>query len=186
MRPRAQNIHVLVALVALIGTTAACGTPSDTVFTVSDVRQHSDCLDLVFPFEPPFQAARQRSDSIALFFQSDGGNFQITDVITFDIFDEEAARGSGGVQLATLPGDDVAASGSAEFSESCPDLGDNLGIVGTLVFEQLTTQSRGVVQGELVDGQIVSVDSGEVVAGQIEGSFSFIVQVGQPYAEFRN
>lgn len=139
----------------------------------------------MFPFDPIFFAARERADSMGLFFQSRGGNFQFVDLLHFEVFDHEEVSAGSTLTVHPITARDSEAVGGLELGESCPDLADSLGVEGTLTFDSFSRDVDGLISGT-IEGQVVSLKDDDVVAGSLSGTFDFTVQLGQPYEEFRN
>lgn len=181
-----NTIHRRIApllLVLMIGAWG-CGQPGSGRFVVDDVRKHTECMGKVFPFEPIFFAARERADSMGLFFQSRGGNFQFVDVLHLEIFNTENIQPGVELTVESVADRDTEAVGGLELGETCPNLPDSLAITGTLVFDSFSRDVDGLISGTL-DGEVVSLTDDDVVAGSLHGEFDFTVQLGQPYEEFR-
>lgn len=181
MRP---NPLFSVFIVALFGV--ACGQSGEGRFTVSTVQQHEECLSTAFPFEPVFLASRERAQSMGIFLQSRGGSFQFVDVVYFEVFDPATVEVGVAYDLVPIATEESRIVSAIELQASCPELDDSLTIEGSLVFDSFSREVDGIIAGSIEDGRIVSLRTGEVVADGFSGAFSFPVQVGQPYEEFRN
>jgi hypothetical protein len=180
-----MKIRLAFLLLVILAPWAwGCGEPGTGRFQVSDVQKHDECIGRMFPFEPVFFAARERVDSMGLFFQSRGGNFQSVDVIHFEVFGSNGIEPGTQLTLDPLAARESEAVGSLELGESCPDLADSLAITGTLTLDSFSRDVDGLISGS-VDGEVVSLLDDDIVAGSLTGQFDFTVQLGQPYEEFR-
>jgi len=168
----------------LVGLLSGCNSSGTGSFQIGEASDHVDCFTAMFPFDPPFLAARDRSGSTGIFIQSRGGNFQNVDLIYFELFQPPPTIGE---PLQTSPpGEEEGATilSELQFGESCPDVLDSMWIDGTVTFDAFEDEQNGRVEGS-VDGDVVSVVTGEPVATGLTGDFSFLVKRGQPYEEFR-
>lgn len=174
------------AILLLLGiAVVGCSPPSSARFEVTDVQKHADCMDAAFPFVPIFHASRSRDESVGIFFQSRGGNFQSVDVVHFEVFGTERLPLGEPIPLDPVVMERTTVASDLLLGESCPEITDSFGIQGTITFDEFSQTMDGIIAGSL-DGELVSLRSNEVIAGSFTGTFDFTVQIGQPFEEFRN
>ncbi len=185
-------------LLFVIFSLAGCAKPASGRFEVSGIAPaYAACFDIAFPFVPIFHASRERDESVGLFFQSRGGNFQFVDVVYFEVFDFASVPLGTPIPTSPLVTDDTRIAAGMALGHSCPPIGI-LGstpagtpsiaeypvITGDVTFDQFSQEPGDTIAGS-IDGALVDWD-GNSVAETFTGEFSFEVQVGQPYEEFRN
>jgi hypothetical protein len=174
----------LILCAILIAPVYGCGQPGSARFVVDDIQKHEECLSRMFPFEPIFFAARERAESVGIFLQSRGGNFQSVDIIHFEVFNPDDVQTGVSIPVDSTVTRDSQAVGSLQLGESCPELRDSLAVSGSIVFNSFSREVNGLMSAEF-EGQIVSLTDDDVVAGSLSGDFDFTVELGQPYEEFR-
>lgn len=162
----------------------ACSDDSYARFEVAGVSQHAECLDKVFPYEPYFLTARDRQDSVGILMQSEGGGFQDSDVLYFEIFDVAAAKAGETLEFS-VPGTlDARAIGELEVAHTCPDLVESMYLTGALRFDKFSTEQDDLIVGELVGAGLRSIRTETEIATTLTGSWQIKVRDGQPYEEF--
>ena len=163
-----RRLTFLLAITALV---AACSPPASARFEVSDVQKHQECFDLAFPFDPVFLASRSRDESVGIFFQSRGGNFQFVDLIHFEVFGTGNLPIGEPIEMDPIVMNATRVASDLVLGRSCPEMTDSLGLTGTITFDEFSQEIDGVIAGS-VDGSVVSLRSGDTVAGSLTGGSS--------------
>lgn len=166
-------------IILLLGSCSELGGHAS--FTVEINEDASPCLKTLFPFEPSFRAARNRKDSAAIFFQTEGGTIQDVDLLFFEVFSRSDLSD---VILKKNSGENTVAIGQIELGGSCPKLMHGYYLEGHLSFEEFNTQHNGRVKGKLREGVIKNSKTDMVVGRSLQGDFDFPVFGGQPFEEF--
>lgn len=162
----------------------ACSDDSYARFEVIDVTQYAECLAKVFPYEPTFQTARDRQETVGLLMQSEGGGFGESDVVYIEVVDVAAAKAGETLPLS-IPGTlDARATGEVEVGHSCPDLRESIYITGEVRFDKFSTAQDDLVIGELVGASLRSRRTETEIAKTLTGNWQIRVREGQPYEEF--
>lgn len=180
----AHEKYLILAICALIWA-SGCGPSDSALFEVDGVQKHQECLGKTFPFRPIFHAYRERADSVGIFFQSRGGNAQFVDVVHFEVFDPTNVETGTPITLDPIITYETRVASTVELGESCPEVNDSIGLLGTITFDSFSQEIGTLISGT-VDGELTSLRDLETVASSFTGEFEFTSQVGQPFEEFRN
>jgi hypothetical protein len=201
-RPRTQLL-MLAAWSILVSSAAlalsGCSTEDDAEFVISDAQRHQDCFSAASPLRPEMFSSRESLDSVGVFMQTDYRLPSTSDLVYLEVYQPDLVRSQLGepVELADpleLFRDDFefdeppVVRGELFFAETCPELKETFGLRGSVVFTELGTDDEDFVEGELIDGEIISLRD-EVVVGQISGTWRFVVDQGRPlqyYPTFRD
>lgn len=183
----------LVSAILLSG----CVVPSDSEFTIAGIAQHQECMANASPVRPVANIARIQADGIGLFFQTDARRPSAGDSIYLQVYQPEHVRERLGepIELADprelKDGDHTfdtppVMRGAAFFAQSCPDLSESFGLLGTVIFEELGEKNGEQIRGELRDAQIISLRDNTVVATDLNGQWDFTVNLNRPGQYFPN
>ncbi|QDG49648.1 hypothetical protein FIV42_02495 [Persicimonas caeni] len=173
---------------------AGCAASDDAEFTIGSVERYEECLTTASPIRPKMLAARERVNTIGVFMQTDHRLPSVSDLVYLEVYQPKLVRSRLGepFELADpleLEDDEEfdeppVIRGVIAFSETCPELKETFALRGTVVFNQLGAENGAIVQGELVDGVIVSTRDENVVARDVTGSWEFTVDTRRPNQYF--
>jgi hypothetical protein len=190
-RNRTQVLAVCLAVIASTGLClGGCAGDDDAEFVVSNIQRHQDCFSAASPIRPELFASRDSHDSIGVFMQTQYRLPSTSDLVYLEIYQPDVVRSRLGepIDLADpleLFRDDFefdqppVLRGEVAFAETCPDLTETFQLQGTVVFRSLSTDDGDIVEGEVLDGQLISMRD-EVAVAQISGTWRFAVEQGRP------
>lgn len=184
---------------ALLGVTmlGACVAPNDAEFTISGIEEHQKCLENASPLQSSSSFARVEPKGVGLFFQTDPRRASAGDSIYLHVYQPERVRAQLGepFELADprelRDGDHTfdtppVVRGVALFADSCPDIPESFGVLGTVIFKELGETNDTHVIGELTGGQIISLRDKKIVARELSGEWDFKVNLKRPGQYFPN
>ena len=177
----------MVALLMVSWVVTGCVPVNDEGrFDIDDVQQHQECLREVFPFEPSFLATHKSLDSVGLLMQSQTRLTQSADYVYIEVFEPGPITPDSPKTFTFGYPTDANTPVRAEVAlrETCPELNVSLAVRGRLTLERLETDSGGSVVGQLTEGTVIDARSGQVIAGDITGSWDFTSKVTAPWRNF--
>lgn len=190
---RLHSLPVL-ALVCWLAS-AGCAADEDAEFTIGSIERYEECLSAASPIRPHMLASRDRVDTIGLFMQTDFRLPSTSDLVYLEVYQPKLVRSRFGEPFELADPLELAepdfefdeppiVRGVIAFSDTCPELNETFGLRGTVIFDQLGAQNGDIVEGELVDGVIVSTRDENIVARDVTGSWQFTVKPAGPYQTF--
>lgn len=194
MGPTRYKLLTTVLITAVICAITSCTPEDEAEFVLSGLQQHADCLALASPIEPQKFSLRERVGTVGLFMQTDYRLPSTSDTVYVEVYQPEVVLGQLGqpIELGDpmelVAGDErfdelPVARASLFVAETCPEINETFALRGTIVFDELETNKGGLVSGNL-DGEALSVRTGEVVVEEVTGSWQFSVRVRRPYRHF--
>jgi|GEM_PF-3301997 len=195
---RGARARCLGAL-GLIGAALAggCVSPSDAQFTLASIAQHQDCLENASPLQASSSFARVAPGGVGLFFQTDSRQASAGDAIYLHVYQTEQIRAHPGQSFALADPRELQGGehtfdappvvrGAAYFADSCPEVPESFGVIGTVIFSEFGTEKGDRMRGELRDAQIISLRDDSVVVGELSGTWDFTVNLNRPRQYFPN
>lgn len=172
------------ALALVFVAASGCGDPDEHArIDIDDTEGLDDCFAQQFPFEPSLRAARSRDGRTGIFLQTSPDVKSRNDVAYFQLYDNEQVSTGEAIELATASSSAPRARGKLVFLSSCPDRHDTLELEGTIEFDSFDPAANGVIDGHFT-GSAVDPRTGEQRAGEVTGSWRFVVRQGPPYEDF--
>jgi hypothetical protein len=199
LKPLTRNSSIAALAIALVlpalPVLSGCVADARSEFTIAGIQRHRQCLGEASPVRPAVNAARVDADTVGLFFQSDARLPTAGDTIYIQIYRPDLIRANLGepIELADPRildvGDEAfekppVARAMAIFAESCPEVTETFGVLGTVVFEELGGEDGDPVKGRLLDAQIISLRDDALVAGEVSGTWDFIIDTRRPFQYF--
>jgi len=184
-----RRIWVLAGLIAGALAVGCAREPNSGQFEISDIRKEGElgeCLEDAFPLNPTFYAARERIDSVGLFVQTRARIGSDADLVYIEMFEPGRVRDGSktAFSFGGSPSGSTSVRAEVHLGETCPRQNAALRIEGRAQFDSLRVDPGDRVVGELMEGTLLDGQTGETVAGTIEGRWDFAVQTGSPYSAY--
>ncbi|RAL21714.1 hypothetical protein DL240_12735 [Lujinxingia litoralis] len=163
---------------------SACSDPEEFArIDVADASAAPACVAASFPFEGELLSLRSRAEKLGVFLQSAPDINARHDVLYIELLRPDEPLIGVDIMLSPDAPQAIARARLAFFS-SCYPAHHSYDLEGTLRFESLEPEARGLVAGTLTDARAIDARSGEAHLEGLSASWNFVVRRGPPYEDF--